>query len=367
MSIILFFAVLFVLILVHEWGHYITAKLTKMKVEEFGIGFPPKLFGLQKGETEYTFNALPIGGFVKILGENGLPAEEGGLSEAEQERAFGSRPKWAQAIVLIAGVTMNVILAWFLIVLTLTMGVLTPVTEGDATDQAQLLIQEVVPNGPAADVFIPGSIITEVKAGDQVISELTPSALTEFVNLVAPEPIMVTYQVGDTEQQSTIVPQAGLLDSEPDRYLIGVRPILVEDKSVGFFEALQLGTSETIARTKIVFNGLTGLIVQSVSGTADYSQVAGPVGIAVMTGDVAELGLVAIMQFMAMLSLSLAVINLLPFPALDGGRLVFVVIEAVTGRKIPPIWAGRLNLVGFVLLMILMIAVTYNDIIRLIS
>jgi len=338
-----------------------------MKVEEFGIGFPPKLFSRQKGETEYSFNALPIGGFVRILGENGLPEEEGGVSQADKNRSFNARPKWAQAIVLLAGVTMNMLLAWILIMSTYLIGIQSPVTEDEASANARLIISEIIADGPAGDVLQPGIQITGVSAGDQVISELTPSALTAFVDAVAPEPIEISYNLGSEAGSATIVPVAGLVEEEPNRYLIGVRPLMVEERTYGVVEAVTLGTQETWARTKVVFNGLTSLIGQSVSGTADYSQVAGPVGIAVMTGDVADLGIIAVMYFMAMLSISLAVINLLPFPALDGGRLVFVAIETVTGKEIPPEWSGRVNLIGFVLLMILMIAVTYNAIIRLMS
>ncbi|MEZ4200443.1 MAG: site-2 protease family protein [Candidatus Paceibacterota bacterium] len=111
------FIVLFVLILVHEWGHFIVAKKTGMRVDEFGIGFPPKLFGIKRGETEYTFNLLPIGGFVKILGENGVDGET--LSETDRARAFSARPRFAQALVLVAGVAMNILFAWFLFVLVL--------------------------------------------------------------------------------------------------------------------------------------------------------------------------------------------------------------------------------------------------------
>jgi len=367
MSILLFLAVLFVLILVHEWGHYITAKLTGMKVEEFGIGFPPKVWSKKKGETEYSLNALPIGGFVRILGENGLSEEEGGVAAADKDRVFGARPKWAQIVVLLAGVTMNMVLAWLLITATHTIGVMTPVSEEAASSKAELFIQEIIPEGPAADVLPAGAVITGAQAGEVSLETLTPTGLTEFVNTVGAEPITVTYMLGAESREAVITPTVGLIEEDPERALIGVRPVLVEDQSVGIGEALKLGTIETLARTQFVFNGLWDLIKTSVAGTADYSQVAGPVGIAVMTDDVAQLGIVALLQFMAMLSISLAVINLLPVPALDGGRIVFVLIEAITGKEIPPTWAGRVNLTGFALLMLLMILVTYNDIVRLIS
>src|SRR3989338_6883139 len=134
MSILIFFLVLFVLILVHEWGHFIAAKKTGMRVDEFGIGFPPKLFGVKKGETEYTFNALPIGGFVRIFGENPAAIED---EEGDKARAFGSRPYWAQAVVLVAGVTMNVIFSFFFFIITFMIGVPTAVEEATASPEAR--------------------------------------------------------------------------------------------------------------------------------------------------------------------------------------------------------------------------------------
>ena len=165
MSIILFLLVLFVLILVHEWGHFIVAKKTGMRVDEFGIGFPPKLFGIKKGETEYTFNALPIGGFVRIYGEN---LEEIPDDEPDKSRAFGSRPRWAQALVLIAGVAMNVIFAWFLFLITFLIGMPASVSESEASSEAVLYVSGTMPNSPLAEELLPGSEIASVSAGGDV-------------------------------------------------------------------------------------------------------------------------------------------------------------------------------------------------------
>ena len=161
MSVILFLLVLFVLVLVHEWGHFIVAKKTGMRVDEFGIGFPPKLFSVKKGETEYTFNALPIGGFVRIWGENFADAAEEKESGIDVSRSFAARPKWAQALVLIAGVTMNILFAWFLFSLTYMIGLPTVVDEADATSAAELSIMDVLPDSPAA-VIPAGSVVNAV-------------------------------------------------------------------------------------------------------------------------------------------------------------------------------------------------------------
>ncbi|MFT7645040.1 MAG: regulator of sigma E protease [Candidatus Paceibacteria bacterium] len=385
MSILLFLAVLFVLILVHEWGHFIVAKKTGMRVDEFGIGFPPKLYGIKKGETEYTFNALPIGGFVRIWGENGdeqLSPDEirvnDGLHEVSAEvdaksvstakidysRSFGNRPKWAQALVLVAGVTMNILFAWFLFSLTYMIGIPTPVEESSASPSAQLYISSILPGSPAGVIPL-GSIITSIESEAGLLLDPSP---TEFSNAViesGPVPVDVSYRFNDIDVTVSLTPKQGLVESDPEKYKVGASLSLLEIKKRPFLTALADGFTATVNGLVGITAGLWSLISQSFTGEADFSQVAGPVGIVGMVGDAAAFGITALMTFTAIISLNLAVINLLPFPALDGGRLVFVAIEAVTRKQIPPEWAGRLNLAGFAILMLLMIAVTYNDILRL--
>jgi regulator of sigma E protease len=362
MSILIFLVVLFLLILVHEWGHFIVAKKTGMRVDEFGIGFPPKLFGVKRGETEYTLNALPIGGFVKIWGENYEDAAQ--PETADAGRGFSSRPKWAQALVLVAGVTMNVIFAWLLFAGTYMIGVPTAVTEAEAGPDAELYIGMTIPDAPAA-VLKPGSTILGAEAAGRVLTNPTPSSFTEFIQETAPAPLTVEYEYGSERSVVELQPTQGLIDGQPERYAVGASLSLITIQSMPVHHALWQGLVTTWDGLVAIVFGLAGLISQAFVGEADFSQVAGPVGIVGMVGDAAAFGITALMTFTAIISLNLAVINLLPVPALDGGRLVFVAIETVTGRPIPPEWAGRVNLVGFALLMTLMVLVTYNDIIRL--
>ena len=360
MTILLFFAVLFVLILVHEWGHYITAKKTGMQVDEFGIGFPPKLFGWRRGETEYTFNLFPIGGFVRILGEN---MEEGGASE-HNERAFSARPKWAQAVVLVAGVTMNIIFAWLLYVIVFMVGVPTAIEESAASPESRLVVSQVLAEAPAGEAGLPlGAEILSVENQAGVVAGLLPSEVSTFI--AAAETVTLTYQVGETAEVKTITPQPGVVEIDPDRPAIGVAFVLVEDVQKSFVTAVHDGFVTTLETLAAVTVGLTQLIIDSFRGTADFSQVAGPVGIVGMVGDAAQFGLTSLLLFTAVISLNLAVINMLPFPALDGGRLLFVGIEAITRRPIKPVWVMRLNTIGFFLLITLMVVVTYNDILKL--
>ena len=364
MSVILFLGVLFILVLVHEWGHFITAKKTGMRVDEFGIGFPPKLFSIKKGETEYTFNALPIGGFVRIWGENYVDSDADEQAGQNIDRAFSSRPKWAQALVLVAGVTMNVLFAWFLFSLTYMIGVPTSVDESVASDSAQLYIAGVLPGSPA-EVLPLGSTINSITYESVTTDNPTPSEFSSIIMSAAPAAVDISYTFGDTTETISLAPEQGLIDDNPDRYVVGASLSLLEVEKRGFVAAVVDGYHATWGGLVGISTGLWSLISQSVVGDADFSQIAGPVGIVGMVGDAASFGITALLTFTAIISLNLAVINLLPFPALDGGRLVFVAIESVTGKRIPPEWAGRVNLVGFAILMLLMITVTYNDILRL--
>lgn len=363
MSLLLFFAVLFVLVLVHEWGHYITAKKTGMRVDEFAIGFPPRLFGVKKGETEYTFNALPIGGFVRIYGEN---PDTVTAFDPDKARAFGSRPKWAQAVVLLAGVTMNIIFAWLLFFVTFVLGVPTAVDEAQASPEAILYVSNILSNSPLTGKLPPGVSITKLSTAETSVNELTPSSFSAFIQEAEGKEVTITYEQAGVSESVVVVPSAGLLEQDKNKVAVGVSLSLVEEQKMSLGEALVGASVSTYEGFVAITVGLATLLVESVRGTADFSQVAGPVGIVGMVGDAATYGLTALLTFTAMISLNLAVINLLPIPALDGGRLLFVGIEALIRRPIDPIWMGRVNLLGFVLLMALMVIVTWNDIAKLV-
>lgn len=365
MSTLIFLAVLFLLVLVHEWGHFIVAKFTGMRVDEFGIGFPPKLFGVKKGETEYTFNAVPIGGFVKILGEDGDSGQA--LSEADRSRTFSAKSKWAQAAVLLAGVTMNVLFAWFLFSLAFTIGVQSAVDESQASDAAKLVITDVLPGSPAATAAIPrGATVVSVSANGEDLAKRTPSAFSAFVASHGTAPVRVAYTVGNNLSVTEITPATGVISGDPERAAVGVALSMVDKVSKPLPLAIKDGFFATFTNLKAIAVGLWGLLADAVQFKADLSQVAGPIGIVGLVGEASAFGITALIMFTAFISLNLAVINVLPFPALDGGRLLMVLIEAVKGSPIPTRYAHTLNMVGFALLILLMVAVTWNDIARLI-
>ena len=364
MSILLFFLVLFVLVLVHEWGHFIVAKKTGMRVDEFGIGFPPKVFSKKRGETEYSFNAFPIGGFVRIFGEN---AEEALSDEdkADEKRAFYNRPKLAQAAVLLAGITMNIIFAWFLFSIVLIAGVPTAVDEAGASPDATLVVAGTLKDAPADGKLPVGSTITKAVSGADTLEHPTPSTFSAFVSSHAPQPIEISYTKKGEEKTVAVVPKAGLVKEDASKYIIGTSLSLVEMQRESIMVAPIDAAKMTASDIVTISVGLYGLVHDAFVGHADLSSVAGPVGIVGMVGDAASYGLTPLLMFTAMISLNLAVINVLPFPALDGGRLVFVLIEAITNRRVPSAWTGWTNLLGFILLMVLMAAVTIHDISRL--
>lgn len=359
-SIAIFLVVLFVLVLVHEWGHFIAAKKTGMRVDEFAIGFPPTLWSKQVGETRYALNALPIGGYVKILGEDGSGEEE--VSEADRARTFGARPYWAQAVVLSAGVAMNVLLAWVLLIIVALMGSTTAIDEAERTDSAVLQVAGILPDSPAS-VLPPGAIITAIETNNgETLTDLVPSAFTDFVAERPDSEFLISYSENDVTNQVAIVPQTGLIPDDPERAVIGVQLALTDTVQYSLWGAIVRGTEQTVYLLQAIVVGVVTFFAGLVTGGADLADVAGPVGIVSYVGEAASFGFAALLFFTAVISLNLAVINLLPIPALDGGRLIFVVIESITRRPINPIWAARINTIGFLFLIGVMILVTISDV-----
>lgn len=364
MSLLIFIIVLVALVLVHEFGHFIVAKWTGMRVDEFGIGFPPRLFGVRKGETLYSVNALPIGGFVKIHGEDLNASRE----EADFARSFIAKSKKAQAAVLLAGVFMNVLFAWFLFTIAFSNGVLTAVNENEAGSDAQLLVSQVIENSPASEAGLHSGIrIQKLTSKTETLETLTPSAFVGFVQAHSEEPLTLTYREGDTEKTSTLSPRTGITESDGERPLLGVALTLVDVVKRPFLESVGDAFLFTIKGFSQIAHGIVALIYDAFTFHADLSQVAGPVGMVGLVGEASAFGITSLLMFTAFISLNLAVINLLPFPALDGGRLLFVIIEAVKGTPINPKYASILNMAGFVILLILMLAVTGHDIAKLLS
>jgi len=321
MSVLLFIAVLVGLIVVHEFGHFIVAKRFGIRVDEFGIFFGPTLFRKRIGETDYTLNTLPLGGFVKIFGEDPEALER---EASDRERALIGKPKHVQAAVLVAGVLFNVLAAWVLFSLAFMLGVSAGVTEESSlpVQDARLTIAAVLPDSPAEEgLLLPGDVITDITAGEESLSVLTPEEAATFIATHDGETISISIERSGEVRDVGLVPQRGLIEGDPNRSALGVSMGLIGTLTLPVHAAIIEGFSRTIEMLGLITVGIVSFLAHAFTLQADFSQIAGPVGIVSLVGSAAELGLVSLLTFTAIISLHLAVINLLPIPALDGGRL----------------------------------------------
>jgi len=429
MSIIIFLIILLVLVISHEFGHFIVAKKSGIRVDEFSFGFPPKLFGKKIGETTYNFNLLPLGGYVKIYGQgaddfpgqnidNGTkPIGDGSpdaLGEAfrennetitketiitesiketisssgevtitetetikenvkinnEESRSFADKPKYIQALVLLAGVAMNFLLAWILLSIGFMSGLPTSVgnvPRGAVVENQALTITSVLPNSPAE--------VGGIKTGDKIISLGTETDSTKllssnfgtetiqnFIKTHNGEEVKVSLVRGNEPMEVTVIPTKS---ATSDNVMIGISMDIIGTLKLPIHRAIWEGlklSSDVFVATIV---GFYNLIHSAILGQADMNSLTGPVGIIGVVGDAAKFGFIYLLSFTALISINLAVINLLPFPALDGGRLLFILIEKIKGSRIKPQIANVVNMIGFGLLMILMVVITYHDIVKL--
>jgi regulator of sigma E protease len=370
MTVILFIIVLVLLILTHEFGHFIAAKATGMRVDEFGIGLPPKAWGFKpkKSETEYTLNWLPFGGFVRIWGED-MDEESAADTGKDDGRQFGKRSKWAQAITLVAGVTANIIVAWLLLSIGFMSGLPMSVEsapESARVEDAGLTIISVLEDSPAdRSGIMPGDVIVALTTNTHALQNIAfTSDVSDFIAAHGDEEITMLYKRHDEHGSLVVVPEKGIVEGRP---AVGISMDMIGTVKLSFFSALWEGVKATWGLLAMVAVGFWHLITDIFSGAADLSSVAGPVGIAGMFGNATEFGVAYVLYFVAFISANLAVLNLLPFPALDGGRLLFVLIEKIKGSVINPKIAGALNSIGFAALMLLILVVTWQDVARLLG
>lgn len=377
MTVIIFLIVLAVLIFVHELGHFLAARMFGIRVDEFALGFGPRVIGFKRGETVYNINLIPFGGFVKIFGEN--PDEES-MSGPDSTRSFINKPRWQQAIVLVAGVTFNFIFGWLLVAIALSSGVLAS-TENYAQyanriQDPSIVVTMVNPGSPAEDAGL--------KAGDRVVGittktfvppvsggvsqggKLTVSHVQEIITSSQGAPIALTVKRPNVDEPITldISAKEGIIN---DKFAIGIGMDEVGEIRLPFYISIWEGLKFTWYLISATVVGVYDLIVGMFQGTASLSTVTGPVGIAGMVGDAARLGFTYLLMFTALISINLGVLNLVPFPALDGGRLVVVIIESIIRRRVKPTLVNIINTVGFALLMLLIVVVTYRDIVKLVK
>lgn len=386
-TIILFILILSLLVFVHEFGHYITAKKSGMKVYEFALGFPPRAIGaykdpktgkwvwvIGKGKsnlqktvsgieqedeyptTLYSINWLPLGGFVRIKGENGEAAKD--------KDSFGHQAAWKKIVVLSAGVIMNFITAAILLGVGFMIGLPTDISSMNdrhaiIVDDAKVVVQQVQPNTPAAEAGL--------MLGDQII-QLDDFKVENTTNMIgyirdrAEQPIAIHLLRAGEEQTLQVTPEK--VDGD-----IGRVGVLLADAAIvrfpwyiAIFKGFSAAAIATVNITLSFYVLIKGLII----GQGLAFDVAGPVGIAAIIGQSAQLGIHYLINVTAMISLSLAVINILPIPALDGGRILFVIINKITGKPVPLKYEQIAHTIGFALLMLLIVVVTVRDVLGLI-
>jgi len=357
MAILIFIIILSVLIVVHEVGHFTVAKKFGIRIDEFGLGYPPrakKLFSW-KG-TDFTLNWLPFGGFVRIFGED-APTEVGVPTEVGSD-SFVSKNRGIQAAVLVAGVVANFIFAWFLISLGFMVGMPSSATESFPIENARTVITSVMPNSPAFNAgFEPGDEIVSATRGDQVVEE-SALEVAEFIALSL-EPINFAIIRDEMGLEIFVTPEMSGTLGKP---VIGVSMDELGIATLPPMRAVYQGLRTTTELTILTAQAIWGLLSDAVQGEGSLSGLTGPVGLVGIVGDVSGLGFAYLLSLTALISINLTLINLLPFPALDGGRLLMVFVEAVSRKKIPARVTGSLNMIGFVFLILLMVLVTVQDV-----
>jgi regulator of sigma E protease len=371
-AIIVFIIILGVLIFVHELGHFVMARRNGVRADEFGFGFPPRMAGffqddktkkykfvwgnkeIQSKNTVYSVNWIPLGGFVKIKGAD--TTETG-------EDSFASKKAWPRIKILAAGVIMNFILAWILLSFSLMIGAPETIDSSRADiNDAKIQINEVISGSPAESAGI--------RIGDEILKENVQadfkniSDVQDFINKNKGKEINFDIRRGNEIIRIKSVPRENIPEGEG---ALGISLVQTAMVKYPVLKAFWMGAIEVYQLTIAILMALGGIIASLFSGKGVGADVSGPIGIAMLTKQVATLGLTYILRFAALLSINLAIINALPIPALDGGRILFILIEKIKGSPISQETEQKFHTIGFVLLILLMILVTLRDVVKIIK
>lgn len=357
------FAILFfsLIIFVHELGHFLAARFFKVTVHEFSIGMGPAIVSWGKKQTKYSIRAIPVGGFCKMEGEDEVSEDEG---------SFSRKPWYARLIILASGAAMNILLGFITCVIYIAVS--TSHSGIVATTEIQSVVTEdyvmkniqsdarIVAKGDVENYIQPGDRIIEVNGSDVNIKRDMDFALMRG----GAKPLNIVVERGGEEHSFTVNPY--VIEAK-DGTQVPMLGVVMKSEKPGFFNVLHESLFQTIWMGKTVFVSLGMLI----SGEAGMKDVSGPVGVvSTMSNAAQDGGIIALINLLmlgSLISVNIGIMNLLPLPALDGGRILFVIIEAIRRKPIPPEKEGIVHFVGLILLLGLMIFATWNDIMRLIS
>ncbi len=367
-TIVIFLIVLSILVFVHELGHFLVAKRSGMKVHEFGFGFPPRIFGIQKtsaeeggkwkivwgnrtksDETVYSINYIPLGGFVKIEGED---------NDSVGEQSFVNKSFWPRFLTLVAGVVMNFVLACLLLSIGFMAGLpvavndISEIPKGATFTNEHVVILEIQPDSIASKAGLePSDIINNIDGQTFQSIENVQSYIKERKGQE------LSFDVQRVNEQKTVKVKT----SEDPNAIVGIGLAIYGKAKFAFFPAIYEGTKTAFDQLKSIATGLFALF----SRGDGIESLGGPVKIAQLTGQVADMGIIPLLQFSAFLSLNLALLNALPFPALDGGRIFFLLIETVRRKKNNPKIEQYANAIGFMVLLLLMLVISVRDVSQL--
>lgn len=327
------------LILIHELGHFFAAKLSGILVEEFGFGLPPRMFGRKFGETLISLNWLPFGGFVRLYGEQHDAEKQNKLVS----RSFSHQTIAKRATIVGAGVVMNFLLGWLLLSAVLMIGI-----------PQSLLVTEVRPGSVAES--------SGIQKEDEILDFPEVSNLTEYLESHSGQEIQLQIRRAGEELMVPIMLSATVSEDEGR---LGVYLVEAGTPKLGFFQSLVTGFTQAVSGIIMILGGLFAMIAGIFTKSGAMGQFVGPVGIVNVALQTTKLGAANFLQLLSMLSLNLAVFNALPFPALDGGRLLFLFIEKIAGKKINQKTEIAFNAGGFLILLLLIATVTVIDILKL--
>ena len=368
------------MVLIHEFGHFFAAKRFGVRVDEFGFGFPPRIFGKKIGETLYSLNLFPVGGFVKIFGESideadlvevGFLDKKTTSKKVDFSRSLLHRPKYQQALVMFAGTFFNFLLAWLLFSFGFMSGL--PASIGNQPVKSylkdvNLVVVSVLPDSPAEKAGLKaGDKIISIRSGEEIVLDVNPDTLKSFVVSHLKKEIELEYLRKETEgkEEKAVLKVIPTMNATDQRPTIGIAMDQIGIVKLPVFKAFWEGMKFNISATKDTIVGFYTLIKNGIQGKGSWSSITGPVGMVGMVGDLYKFGFSYLLSFTALISINLAVINLIPFPALDGGRLLFLLIEKIKGSRIKLKIANMVNFIGFALLILLMLIITYHDIVKL--